>query len=304
MLWCKVDANLDTNHKIDAAGFWGSTVYQFLLRLNRLRDATGQLPIGCADGEYLARHLNLHGVEGVTDDVTILCRRGFERCVDADLLRVDDATITIVGWDEDWRGPKSDAERARDYRQRQRAVTGPSRVQSDAVTDVTTVTDQSSVDQSKVDQSRSSPVAATSPRRRGGERHSANDIKTGKVGWLEKGMAHFGIGQTSTRTLLVQLAESRKTGIADSLLGETVRALSVLSSQNAAAYDYGLEQILLHGDFEFAGKPSRVVNYIKSCMASYRPNAQRTPRSPRRDPNNLTGDDLRELRLKLESEGR
>ena len=157
------------------------------------------------------------------------------------------------------------------------------------------------------DRETASPVAVPRARRAGVKqiRYKGDDVILGKIPWLEEGIGHFGNVSARTRTLLARIADDRKHGVSESVLRETARSLSVIFSEGGeSAYAHGLEQILLNDDFEFAGKPSRVVNYIKSCMASYRPNAQRTPRSPRRDPNNLTGDDLRELRLKLESEGR
>jgi hypothetical protein len=147
-------------------------------------------------------------------------------------------------------------------------------------------------------------VAATSSRRRGRDRHTGDDVKAGKVGWLEDGISNFGQSSEPTRSLLAQIADERKSGISESVLRETARSLSLLYGESAPAYAYGLEQILLNGDFQFAGKPARIVNYLKSCMRSYTPNAQSKARPRRRDPNNMTGEDLRELRLKLESEGR
>lgn len=121
MLWCKVDANLDTNPKISKAGFWGSVVFQLILRLNKLRDGNGVLPLSCIDGGYLARLLNLHDAEGLDMDAESLCRMGVKRLIDATALHVSETHVTISGFDEAWsklRPGDHSTERVREWRQK------------------------------------------------------------------------------------------------------------------------------------------------------------------------------------------
>ena len=119
MLWCKVDANLDVNPKISKSGFWGSVVFQLLLRLNKLRDGNGVLPLSCVDGAYLARVLNLHGAEGLDMDPEALCRLGVKRLIDETALHVSETHVTISGFDETWSKLRPDdhsTERVREWR--------------------------------------------------------------------------------------------------------------------------------------------------------------------------------------------
>lgn len=81
--------------------------------------------------------------------------------------------------------------------------------------------------------------------------------------------------------LCARLADSRKDGVAQTVLERFTHQLLGLAEENIAAFRYGVSQILeLDSDFEYSGRPSKIVNYIKTCMKSYRPNG--TGRKPQR----------------------
>lgn len=104
-----MDAGLDSNPKICAAGRAGREVFLFLLRRNALLDADGELPISNVLPEYLARQLDMPVTEARDAVVTLR---------DVSLIVVTESTVRFLGWSEEWRGPKSEAERAAQYRAR------------------------------------------------------------------------------------------------------------------------------------------------------------------------------------------
>lgn len=80
--------------------------------------------------------------------------------------------------------------------------------------------------------------------------------------------------------LCARLADSREGGVAQTVLERFTGQLVELAGENFAAFRYGVEQILeLDDGFEFSGRPVKIVNYIKTCMKSHRPNgaASRNP---------------------------
>jgi hypothetical protein len=117
--FCKVDSNLDTNPKIRKAGFFGSAVFQFILRLNRRLRRDGDVPLSYISAEYVVDQLRVPG-----DDALDIVHRAIEACVRAELLELDhdQGLARIVGWEQDWgmRAPKPVRERVAAHRERQR----------------------------------------------------------------------------------------------------------------------------------------------------------------------------------------
>ena len=103
--WTKIATDFYSNPKVLGAGWPAREVYLYLLFRNRAGGYDGKLP---------ARELNgastLLGLDAAT----------YQEAVDAlvhnELLAVEQNTLNIVGWDEEWRAPQSDAERVRRYR--------------------------------------------------------------------------------------------------------------------------------------------------------------------------------------------
>ncbi len=80
--------------------------------------------------------------------------------------------------------------------------------------------------------------------------------------------------------LCARLADSRQGGISETVLARFTGQLRELAIENAAALAFGVSQIIeLDDGFEFSGRPVKIVNYVKTCMKSYRPNG--TPQSSR-----------------------
>lgn len=115
--WCQVDAHLDLNPKIRAAGHLGSAVFQFVLRMNALRGFRGHVPVGYLRPNHLA------GVLMMTTDEA---RNGVTAAVTAELLWLDQQTdqVHIVGWTPEWgKQAKSNAERQAAFKQRKKLKT-------------------------------------------------------------------------------------------------------------------------------------------------------------------------------------
>ncbi len=115
----KVDANLDTHPKIEEAGFWGSTVFQLLLRINRANDFDGHIPCSYIQPKYLAKRLGLFEACGLADTPENLILWGLDQCMrkECGLIKKEGDVIHLCGWDDEWRGAQSDASRARKYRE-------------------------------------------------------------------------------------------------------------------------------------------------------------------------------------------
>lgn len=115
--FCKVDSHLDSNPKIRKAGFFGSSVFQFLLRVNRKLRRDGAIPIAYVDPFYIVDQLKIPG-----DDALTIVGKALESCVTARLIEIDETAgvVSIVGWEEDWgmRSPVAGRERTRAWRDR------------------------------------------------------------------------------------------------------------------------------------------------------------------------------------------
>lgn len=114
--WMKVSTGLFQNHRVIKAGLEATAVYLQLLALNGTGRQDGVLEQGKCEPAYLAVLL---GGLGLDADVI---KTSLERCVSVGLLDYDReaGTYSIHGWDDTWKPPMTDAERARKMRDRRR----------------------------------------------------------------------------------------------------------------------------------------------------------------------------------------
>lgn len=112
VVFCQIDAHLDTNPKIRRAGRDGRDIFEFLLRRVAIGRTNGTVPMKYIEPWYLADQLMM------TEDEA---RHGLSRAVTARLCDIDEAmgVVRIVGWSEEWgRRPKPGAVRTREWRLR------------------------------------------------------------------------------------------------------------------------------------------------------------------------------------------
>lgn len=114
-IFAKLDPGFFENRKVIRAGRNGRDMYLFTLCENADRGARGFISLADAEPWYVAHRL------GITEDEA---RDGLDRAFAAGLLERDGDRLVIVGWDDDWsRLPKTDAQRAKEYRERTNGVT-------------------------------------------------------------------------------------------------------------------------------------------------------------------------------------
>lgn len=110
--FAKLDCNLHSNRKVLRAGRVGREVWIFVLCINAQRGAHGEFPEAELEPWYVAHQL------GMSEDEA---RTGIQACIDADLISIEDGTVYLCGWNEDYgRGPKS-TPRVRKHREKVRA---------------------------------------------------------------------------------------------------------------------------------------------------------------------------------------
>lgn len=110
VVYCQIDAHLDTNPKIRRAGRNGRDVFEFILRRVAIGRTPGTVPVKYIEPWYLADQLMMS-----EDDA----RDGTSRAVTASLIAIDDAAgvVRVVGWSAEWgRRPKEGAERTAAWR--------------------------------------------------------------------------------------------------------------------------------------------------------------------------------------------
>lgn len=244
--FAKVDATLELNPKIEEAGFWASTVYQFLLRVNRLHECDGRIPARYLRPKYIAKRLDMFTAEGLDSSALGIVERAIARCQDSEveLLERDGDEFLLVGWDSEWKGAKTEAERSKDYRDKKKrsrskcddrdakeAVTiqeAPSRTESDSPPIVTDSHEPSRSDSDDGDATRSSRIERREEKRR---KEESNPPK-----------APQGAKSADTRILneansiLVQLnaeADQRFSPLSKSDWGPVVKALTASKDEPA-----------------------------------------------------------------------
>jgi hypothetical protein len=113
VVYCQIDAHLDTNPKIRRAGRNGRDVFEFILRRVAIGRTPGTVPVKYIEPWYLADQLMMS-----EDDA----RDGTSRAVTASLISIDETAgvVRVVGWSAEWgRRPKDGSERTADWRNRQ-----------------------------------------------------------------------------------------------------------------------------------------------------------------------------------------
>ncbi len=119
VVYCQVDAHLDSNPKIRKAGNAGRQVFEFLLRRVAIGHTEGTVPVKYIEPWYLADQLMMEG-----DDREVTAGNGVSRAVTANLITVDTAAgvVRVVGWSPEWgRRPRTNAERQSAFKERKRA---------------------------------------------------------------------------------------------------------------------------------------------------------------------------------------
>jgi uncharacterized phage protein (TIGR02220 family) len=125
VVYCQVDAHLDTNPKIRKAGRDGRDVFEFLLRRVAIGRTRGTVPLRYIEEEYLSEQLMMTQEEA---------RNGVTRAVTAGLIEFDLVwgVVKLLGWSDEWgRTPKSGSERVQDWRERQKAKAPESHTSQD-----------------------------------------------------------------------------------------------------------------------------------------------------------------------------
>lgn len=114
-IFAKLDPGFFENRKVIRAGRNGRDLYLFALCENADHGARGYISSADVEPWYVAHRLGISEAEA---------RDGLDRAIEAGLLARDGDRLVIVGWDDDWsRLPKSDAQRAKEYRERTGRVT-------------------------------------------------------------------------------------------------------------------------------------------------------------------------------------
>ena len=112
-VFAKVDADLDGHPKVLDAGREGREVFELMLRTNWLNSHDGTIPPRYCTPRFVARKLGYHESPFVADPIAV-AEHGIRRAVEAELLTENgDGSMSIVGWDDEWRGPKSVKRRKR-----------------------------------------------------------------------------------------------------------------------------------------------------------------------------------------------
>lgn len=139
MKFVQIDTNIDADPKIERAGWAAARVFELLLKVSGRFDLHGELGPEHLDPQWLARRWNLTAEDGPSLKPANLISAGICRLLAVGVL-VDagNGHLRIKNW-EKWHGarPKSDAERAKTYRERKSAIQAesedePSRSSRDA----------------------------------------------------------------------------------------------------------------------------------------------------------------------------
>lgn len=113
VVYCQVDAHLDTNPKIRKGGRDARDIFEFVLRRVAIMRTEGFVPMKYLDPWYLADQLMMSEEEAT---------HGLAKAIEVKLLEVDRKSdiALIVGWSPEWgRTPLSGAERQARYRDKQ-----------------------------------------------------------------------------------------------------------------------------------------------------------------------------------------
>ena len=111
-IFAKLDPGFFRNRKIMKAGRNGRDLFLHVLCMNADHGAPGFIGVGDIEPWYVSHHIGISEAEA---------QDGVTKAVTAGLIEIREGRVTILGWDSDWsRLPKTDAQRARNYRDKQR----------------------------------------------------------------------------------------------------------------------------------------------------------------------------------------
>jgi hypothetical protein len=153
VVYCQVDAHLDTNPKIRKGGRDARDIFEFVLRRVAIMRTEGFVPVRYLEPWYLADQLMMSQEEA---------KSGLARAIEVELLRIDGsgAIAHIVGWSAEWgRTPLSNADRQQRHRDKQSESLGAVTDSNDAVTPPLRVTgsNESNVGEERRGEERKSP---------------------------------------------------------------------------------------------------------------------------------------------------
>ncbi len=112
IVYCQVDAHLDTNPKIRRGGRDARDVFEFLLRRVAIGRTAGTVPLKYIEPWYLADQLMMSEAEAIN---------GVEKAQAVNLIAIDagSGVVRVIGWTEEWgRTPKEGSERTKEWRAR------------------------------------------------------------------------------------------------------------------------------------------------------------------------------------------
>lgn len=108
--YAKIDCNFHSNRKALQAGRLGREIYVFALCINAQRGALGEFPAEDLEPWYIAQQLQMSEAEA---------SEGVRRCVEADLIEIDDGLVRLCGWSSEYgKYPLSRSEIQQRYRDR------------------------------------------------------------------------------------------------------------------------------------------------------------------------------------------
>lgn len=146
IVFCQIDAHLDTNPKIREGGRNAREVFEFVLRRCAIARSAGVLPDRYIGIGYLAEQLMMTESDA---------RDGVLRAVTSRLLEINETshTVKVVGWSEEWgRYAQTHAQRQAAYRARKAANLHSGVTKCDASTSRVTVGDKSdALDKSRLE---------------------------------------------------------------------------------------------------------------------------------------------------------
>lgn len=208
MEWYKRYTNRSNHGQLYAAGFWGGIVFDALCDSSAAYDLNGRLPPVYVSPDYLQRQLRLSESDfcGASRNVTTyekgsvthekhvvtVLSEALKSVISAGLVRQEGEFYIIDGWERKQRkAPKSDAERAREYRENKKlkkesveseSVTNRHVRDRDANVRVTERHDQSRVEESREEKKREEKkedVADATGKRQGSK--AVDEIPPGRL---------------------------------------------------------------------------------------------------------------------------
>lgn len=120
MEYLKLAPDIDSDPAIEEAGWVGARAYELLLKVSALKDLRGRIPPPLQRSDWLLRRWNLHEESWPGLVPADVLAAGLRRLLAVGLVVRDGEDLVIVGWEKFYRPSKSNAERQRDFRQKDR----------------------------------------------------------------------------------------------------------------------------------------------------------------------------------------